>query len=190
MLYSCYIHYKERAQFVNMICVTLVCIQGRKLLCYWPVECLGLSKGLNFWSFHRKYTCDKCQILQDCITHWALSVHATFSNSEIWRSLECQTIVPENLMFFSDGRIDKIDELDRIINYVKQIMVIIIINPLTARVVGASQMISQLVSPDFPVPTALWNLANSRPVHSLMLFSHLSVCLLFLPLSLCLAGWF
>ena len=40
------------------------------------------------------------------------------------------------MMFFSDGRIDKIDELDRIINYVKQIMVIIIINPLTARVLG------------------------------------------------------
>ena len=44
--------------------------------------------------------------------------------------------------------------------------------------------------------TALWDLANSRPVHSLILSSHLllptssSVCLVFFPLSLCLARWF
>ena len=51
--------------------------------------------------------------------------------------------------------------------------------------------------------TALWDLANSRPVHSLMLSSHLflclpchclptssSVCPVFFPLSLCLAKWF
>ena len=37
--------------------------------------------------------------------------------------------------------------------------------------------------------TALWDLANSRPVHSLMLSSS-SVCLVFFPLSLCLARWF
>ena len=191
MLYSCYIHYKERAQFVNMICVTLVCIQGRKLLCYWPVECLGLSKGLNFWSFHRKYTCDKCQILQDCITHWALSVHATFSNSEIWRSLECQTIVPENLMFFSDGRIDKIDELDRIINYVKQIMVIIIINPLTARVVGAPQIILQPVFSIFPcspLPSGTCR-TPGLSIAWCCLPTSSSVCLAFFSLSLCLARW-
>ena len=36
--------------------------------------------------------------------------------------------------------------------------------------------------------TALWDFANSRPVHSLMLSSHLFLCL---PcLLLCLAGWF
>ena len=45
----------------------------------------------------------------------------------------------------------------------------LIIYPLTARVVGASQMISQPVSSIFPFSTALWDLANSRPVHSLML---------------------
>ena len=38
--------------------------------------------------------------------------------------------------------------------------------------------------------TALWDLANHRPVHSLLLSSHLfSVCLVFFPLSLCLARW-
>ena len=38
------------------------------------------------------------------------------------------------------------------------------------------------------VSTALWDLANSRPVHSLMLPSHIffSACLVFFPLSLCL----
>ena len=39
--------------------------------------------------------------------------------------------------------------------------------------------------------TALWDMANSRPVHSLMLSSHLFLCLpSFCPLSLCLARWF
>ena len=39
--------------------------------------------------------------------------------------------------------------------------------------------------------TALWDLPNSRPVHSLMLSSQLFfVCLVFFPLSLCLAIWF
>ena len=39
--------------------------------------------------------------------------------------------------------------------------------------------------------TALWDWANSRPVHSLMLSStSSSVCLVFFPLSLCLARWF
>ena len=38
--------------------------------------------------------------------------------------------------------------------------------------------------------TALWDLPNSRPVHSLMLSSHLFLCLsCLLPLSLCLARW-
>ena len=32
-------------------------------------------------------------------------------------------------------------------------------------------------SPFFPVFTALWDLLNSRPYHSLMLFSHLFLCL-------------
>ena len=39
--------------------------------------------------------------------------------------------------------------------------------------------------------TALWDLPNSRPVHSLMLSSHLFLCLpCLLPTSLCLARWF
>ena len=39
--------------------------------------------------------------------------------------------------------------------------------------------------------TALWDLANSGPVYSLMLSSHLFLCLpCLLPPSLCLAEWF
>ena len=39
--------------------------------------------------------------------------------------------------------------------------------------------------------TTLWDLANSRPVHSPLLSSRLfSVYLVFFPLSLCLAKWF
>ena len=39
--------------------------------------------------------------------------------------------------------------------------------------------------------TAFLDLSNSRPVHSLMLSSHLFLCLpCLLPLSLCLARWF
>ena len=69
------------------------------------------------------------------------------------------------------------------------IIIIIIIYPLTARVVGAPQIISQPVSSIFPLfSTVLLDLPNSRPVHSLMLSSHLFLCL---PcLSLCLARWF
>ena len=58
------------------------------------------------------------------------------------------------------------------------IIIIIIIYPLTARVVGAPQMIWQPVFSIFSMfSTALWDLPNSRPVHSLMLSSHLFLCL-------------
>ena len=72
------------------------------------------------------------------------------------------------------------------------IFIIIIIYPLTAKVVGAPQMISQPGSSIFSLlSTALWDLANSRLVRSLMLSStSSSVCLVFFPLSLCLARWF
>ena len=51
--------------------------------------------------------------------------------------------------------------------------------PSTARVGGAPQMASQPVSSFFfsPFSTALWDSVNSRPVHSLMLSSHLFSCL-------------
>ena len=56
--------------------------------------------------------------------------------------------------------------------------VIIIIYPLTVRVVGAPQMILQLVFSIFSLSsTALWDLLNSRPGHFLMLSSHLFLCL-------------
>ena len=55
---------------------------------------------------------------------------------------------------------------------------LIITYPLTARVIGAPQMISQPVFFHFSLFfTALWELANSRPVHSLTLSSHLFLCL-------------
>ena len=57
------------------------------------------------------------------------------------------------------------------------LIIIIIINPLTARVVGAPQMILQPVFFHFSLfSTALWDLPNSRPVHFLMLSSHLFLC--------------
>ena len=53
-----------------------------------------------------------------------------------------------------------------------------LICPLTVRVTGTPQMILQPVSSIFPLfSTALWDLANSRPVHFLMLSSHLFLCL-------------
>ena len=62
------------------------------------------------------------------------------------------------------------------------IIIIIIINPLTARVVWAPQMILQPVFSIFSLfSTALWDLPNSRPVHSLMLSSHLFLCPCLLP---------
>ena len=60
---------------------------------------------------------------------------------------------------------------------------IIIIHPLTARVAGAPQMISQPVSSISLFSTALWDLANSRSVHSMILSSHLFFCLPCLLLS-------
>ena len=47
---------------------------------------------------------------------------------------------------------------------------------LTTGVAGAPQTTSQPVSSIFPFYTALWNLTNSRPVHSMMSF-HLFSCL-------------
>ena len=53
-----------------------------------------------------------------------------------------------------------------------------LIYPLTAKVVGAPQMISQPVfSIFFLFSTTLRDSANSRPVHYLMLSSHLFLCL-------------
>ena len=57
------------------------------------------------------------------------------------------------------------------------IIIIIIINPLTARVVGGPQMLfSSFLRFSLFSTAALWDLPNSRPVHSLMLSSHLFLC--------------
>ena len=67
------------------------------------------------------------------------------------------------------------------------IIIIIIIYPLTARVVGAPQVISQTVSsifPYFPLPFGTCRTPGlSIPEYCLSI----SVCLVFFPLSLCLA---
>ena len=55
-------------------------------------------------------------------------------------------------------------------------MLIIIIYPVTTKVVGAPQIILQPVSSIFPCSPLPSDLANSRPVHSLMLSSHLFLC--------------
>ena len=59
------------------------------------------------------------------------------------------------------------------------IITTIIIYSSTVRVAGAPLMISQTTSfLHFSLlTTALWDLANSRPVHSLMLSSHPFFCL-------------
>ena len=71
-------------------------------------------------------------------------------------------------------------------------IIIIIIYPLTMRVVGAPQMISQPVSSIFPcspVPSGTWRTPGlSIPWCCLPTSS--SVCLVFFPLPLCLARWF
>ena len=63
------------------------------------------------------------------------------------------------------------------------IIIVVVIYPLTARVFGALQMIN-FASSFFSLShhfslfsTAFWDLANSRPVHSLMPSSHLFLCL-------------
>ena len=55
-------------------------------------------------------------------------------------------------------------------------MLIIIIYPVTTKVVGAPQIILQPVSSIFPCSPLPSDLANSRPVHSLLLSSHLFLC--------------
>ena len=70
--------------------------------------------------------------------------------------------------------------------------IFIIINPLTARVVGAPQMILQPVFSIFPcspLPSGTcWTPGLSIPWCCLPTSSF--VCLVFFPLSLCLAKWF
>ena len=72
------------------------------------------------------------------------------------------------------------------------IIIIIIIYPLTVRVVGAPQLILQLVSSIFscaPMPSGTWRTPGlSIPWCRLPTSS--SVCLVFFPLSLCLARWY
>ena len=46
---------------------------------------------------------DKCQTLHDGSTHLALPIHITFSDLDcISRLQQCQTVLTENVMFFSD----------------------------------------------------------------------------------------
>ena len=70
--------------------------------------------------------------------------------------------------------------------------IIIIINPLTARVVGAPQMISQPVFSVFPCSPLPSGTCRTPGLSSPLCCRPTSspACLVFFPLSLCLAGWF
>ena len=70
-------------------------------------------------------------------------------------------------------------------------LIIIIIYPLTARVVGAPQMTSQPVSSIFPcslLPSGNWRISGLSIPWCCLPASY-SFCLVFFPLSLCLARW-
>ena len=72
------------------------------------------------------------------------------------------------------------------------IIIIIIIYPLTARVVGAPQVISQPVSsicPCSPLPSGSWR-TPGQSIPCCRLPTAFSICLVFFPLSQCLARWF
>ena len=57
-------------------------------------------QGCDFLE-HHEY--DKCQTLHDGSTHWALTIHTTFSEFDcISRSQQCQTALPENVMYCAD----------------------------------------------------------------------------------------
>ena len=67
-----------------------------------------------------------------------------------------------------------------------------LIYPLTTRVVGAPQMILHPVSTDFlcpPLPSGTWR-TPGQSIPWCCLPTSSSVCLVFFPLSLCLARWF
>ena len=71
------------------------------------------------------------------------------------------------------------------------VFVLHLASPINREVTGAPKMTSQPVSPIFWFSTALWDLANSRPVHFQRLFSHLFFSLpCLLPPFTCLARWF
>ena len=110
---------------------------------------MALSKALNTTEY-----------MPDCVT-------VNVALVAFWLKTESYKATPENTYNISCY------EYGTII-----IIMIITINPLTARVVGAPRMILPPVFFIFPLfPTDLWDLPNSRPAHSLMLSSHLFLCL-------------
>ena len=87
---------------------------------------------------------------------------------------------------YFDGKLINLDLVGRgkgchfdgkLINHDLVIIIIIIVNPLTARFIGAPQILQPVFSifPCSQLPSG--DLANSRPVHSLVLFSRLFLCL-------------
>ena len=83
-------------------------------------------------------------------------------------------------------------KVDFIIIIIVIIIIINIINPLTARVVGATQMILQPVFSTFPCPPLLSGTCRTPGLSSpwCCLPTSSSVCIVFFLLSLCLARWF
>ena len=73
------------------------------------------------------------------------------------------------------------------------IIIIIIMYPLTARIVGTPQMVSQPVSSIFsctPLPSWFWWTPGLSIPWCCLLTSSVTICLVFFPLWLCLAKWF
>ena len=88
----------------DMICVTLVSIEGR-----WLTFFFGWSSFWACWKrkhldLLRHHKCDKCQTLYYGTTYWALPVNTTFNDLDnILRSQQCRTVFIENFVFLFIG---------------------------------------------------------------------------------------
>ena len=122
MLYGCYIHEEDDAQFElwdsvvcftrrwctiwivglccvfykkmmhNLNCGTLLCVLGRYLQ-FWFGQMSGLVKKKH-GDFLRHHESIKCQTLHDGTSHWALPVHYTLCDLDITsRSQQCHTVL-------------------------------------------------------------------------------------------------
>ena len=111
------------------------------------------------------------------------------STEDVVRPLRCSK--PFHCCVCGKG-ISNTSHIDRHHYHWSKVVFIIIIYPLTVRVVGAPQMISQPVSSIFlcsPLPRGIW-WTPGLSVPWFCLSTSSSVWHVFFPLSLCLAKWF